>query len=473
MRRSRSLLALASSALAVAGCAAPRRVPDLGGIYDRAAQHHDEHRNPVIVIPGILGSRLVDEPSGTVVWGAFAGGYANPQTPAGARLVALPMQQGTKLSDLRDDVRPDGALDRLKVTVLGLPIQLDAYVYILGTLGVGGYRDEGLGKSLAVDYGDEHYTCFQFDYDWRRDIVENARRLDQFIQEKRAYVQAALARAGAPEASDVHFDIVAHSMGGLIARYYLRYGAADLHEDGSAPEVSWAGTRYVDRAILVGTPSAGSVKALDELAHGVEFAPILPRYEAAILGTMPAVYQLMPRVRHARVVEAGDPAKSLDIYDPAVWVRNRWGLADPGQDRVLAVLLPDVDDPERRRSIALDHLAKCLDRARRLAEALDAPAARPAGLDLHLFLGDAVPTDGVLAVDAHGRIRVLHREPGDGTVTRASALLDERPGKPWAPRLVTPVEWTGVTILFTDHLGLTRDPGFTDNALYLLLEDAG
>jgi len=25
---------------------------------------------------------------------------------------------------------------------------------------------------------------------------------------------------------------------------------------------------------------------------------------------------------------------------------------------------------------------------------------------------------------------------------------------------------------FTDHLGLTRDPAFVDNALYLLLEDA-
>jgi hypothetical protein len=28
-----------------------------------------------------------------------------------------------------------------------------------------------------------------------------------------------------------------------------------------------------------------------------------------------------------------------------------------------------------------------------------------------------------------------------------------------------------VTFLFTDHLGLTRDPAFADNVLYLLLED--
>ena len=33
----------------------------------------DDQRNPVIVIPGILGSRLVEESTGKVVWGAFAG----------------------------------------------------------------------------------------------------------------------------------------------------------------------------------------------------------------------------------------------------------------------------------------------------------------------------------------------------------------------------------------------------------------
>lgn len=29
----------------------------------------------------------------------------------------------------------------------------------------------------------------------------------------------------------------------------------------------------------------------------------------------------------------------------------------------------------------------------------------------------------------------------------------------------------GRAFLFTDHLGLTRDPAFTDNVLFLLLED--
>jgi hypothetical protein len=63
-------------------------------------------------------------------------------------------------------------------------------------------------------------------------------------------------------------------------------------------------------------------------------------------------------------------------------------------------------------------------------------------------------------------------QPGDGRVSRPSALMDERysVGVKWTPRLVSPIAWSNVNFLFADHLGLTRDPGFTDNILFLLLE---
>ena len=65
--------------LSSAGCGSKRQQPDMSVLYNRAAKHHDEYRRAVILIPGILGSRLVHETSGTVVWGAFAG------TRAGAK----------------------------------------------------------------------------------------------------------------------------------------------------------------------------------------------------------------------------------------------------------------------------------------------------------------------------------------------------------------------------------------------------
>ena len=118
--------------------------PDMAGLYNRVARS-SEYRNAVIVIPGILGSKLVDKESGSIVWGAFEGGYANPKDPEGARLIVLPMKEEVPLSELKDGVYPNGALDRVKVRVLGLPYYMNAYVHILSTLGVAGYRDEYLG----------------------------------------------------------------------------------------------------------------------------------------------------------------------------------------------------------------------------------------------------------------------------------------------------------------------------------------
>jgi hypothetical protein len=133
-----SKAALICLCIIAAGCATHLRAPDLNNLYDRAAQHHDPWRNPIIVVPGLLGSRLTEPESGKIVWGAFGGGAANPRRADDARLIALPMQMGAPLDELRDEVKPDGALDGIKIRLFGLPIELDAYFFILASLGAGG-----------------------------------------------------------------------------------------------------------------------------------------------------------------------------------------------------------------------------------------------------------------------------------------------------------------------------------------------
>jgi hypothetical protein len=454
----------------LAGCAGSRPTPHLSELYDRSARFHDARRNPIILVPGILGSSLIDSASGRVVWGSFTGDWANPTKPDGARLLALPMREGAPLHDLHDDVTPHGVLDRVKLKVLGLPIDVKAYYNILDALGIGGYKDES-GDLNSIDYGPDHFTCFQFDYDWRLDNVENAARLKAFIAEKRAYVRREYTRRYGPGDYDVKFDIVAHSMGGLLTRYFLRYGDADLPADGSTPTVTWAGAADVDRVILVAPPNAGSLHALDQLIHGRKFGLTVPRFPAAVIGTMPAVYQNLPRGRHGALVDAADPNAKLDPLDPDLWEAMGWGLADPDQDATLAMLLPDVPDAAARRRIARDHLRKSLARARQFMAALDQPAKPPDDITIYLMTGDAIETPAVATVDRRdGRFAIVAKEPGDGTVLRSSALMDERIGSEWQPFLVSPIAWSQVYFLFTEHLEITKDPAFTDNILYLLLE---
>ena len=59
----------------------------------------------------------------------------------------------------------------------------------------------------------------------------------------------------------------------------------------------------------------------------------------------------------------------------------------------------------------------------------DRPAIPPADLRLYLVAEDAVPTTRVAAVHpTTGKLRMVDQGPGDGSVLRTSALMDERVG---------------------------------------------
>ena len=455
--------------LLISACSTPAHAPDLGKLYNELAQNENPHRNPVIVIPGLMGSKLVDQDTNDMIWGTFGLGQVDPNTPKGARQVALPMEKGKTLKEIRDHVKSDGALDRIVVNFLGIPLELNAYYNILQTLGVGGFRDEQLSLAGAVDYGPGHFTCFQFGYDWRRDIVESARELDHFIKTRTQYVQKETEKRFGIEMIDVKFDIVTHSMGGLVARYYLRYGAADLPEDGSLPKLTWAGAQHVEHLVIIGTPNAGSLGSLQNLISGVSPDTLFPHYSAAVLGTMPSMYELLPRGRHVPLLRANNQPVD-DLFDPELWKNQQWGLADPKQDPILKLLLPEVESREQRLEIALDHQAKALRRARQFTSAMDVPSKPPDSLKLLLIAGDAEETKKTAQINPEGGIKIVKTGPGDGTVLRSSALMDERMADNLQSRLISPIHWDQVIFIFSDHLGLTKDPVFTDNVLYFLLE---
>lgn len=469
MRKSTAVkFCLSALCALLAGCSTPPPSVDLGALYDEPAQKIGDARVPVVVLPGILGSKLEDGQNGQIIWGSFTFGAADADTPEGARGIALPMATGVPLSDLRDDTIPTAALDYVVADVGPFRgIKIGAYVDLMMALAAGKYRDESLGESGAINYGGQHFTCYQFPYDWRRDISENAAALHHHIVLTQQKVREG---RGLDPSTPVKVDVVAHSMGGLVLRYYLRYGSEPLPEDGSLPTLTWAGAENVERAYLIGTPNGGSVESLVQLVDGLDLNPLFPNYRPAVLGTMPAIYQLLPRARHNLVREArtGEP---IDFMSLATWERYGWGLSSPNADRTLAWLLPDVESAAERRQVARDHLGKCLAKAEQLFRALDIPAEPPAGTELLLFAGDGELTPSVLTVDEHGRIQVSEESPGDGTVTRISALMDERVGQPWVPGVRSPVAWSRVQFMSENHLGLTKAPEFVDNLLFLMLED--
>lgn len=445
-----------------------RNQVELGEIYNDLAKLPDTERNPVIVIPGILGSRLVDNQTGEVVWGEMGPGGVSPLKTRSLTELALPMQSGVPLHQLHDQVGHDGPLDQVTFRVAGIPIKVNAYAQVLATLGVGGYRDQhfrGSSRSNEVEYSEDHFTCFQFAYDWRRDISESAAKLAEYIEQKDAYTRQQYLERYGIENPKLKFDIVAHSMGGMVARYYLRYGNQPLPDDGSLPELTWAGAQRVGRVFIVGTPNLGSTQAINEMKEGLRLAPPMPKFPPAVIGTMPAAYQLFPRNEDQPLVYKDGSAP--DIFSPQTWQHLEWGLADPGQDRVLARLMPNCS-PQQRRQIAVEHQAKCLARATQLHQALDIPAPIPEGLEMHLYAGDAKKTLHRLVVNpSNGRVTDEIKTAGDGTVTRTSATAERRYEGVHQPLRM--IQWDDESFLSTDHLGLTRDRTFVDNVLNQLL----
>jgi len=452
-----------------AGCFRASISADLGELYNRSARQDALTRNPLIVIPGVLGSNLVDSKSDRSIWGAWDGEFANPKREEDSRLIALPVDPGVSPANLEDSVVSAGALDRIRLRILGFPVGFRAYAQLLVTLGAGGYRDESLGTTSGngVDYGDEHFTCFQFDYDWRKSNSANAARLDNFIEEKKKYIKSEYRKRFNLDPGEIKFDVVAHSMGGLLARYYLRYGDQELGLEGPLPALTWAGAKNIENLITVGTPNSGALVSIQSILKGRKDSIFLPYFSPTLMGSFPSLYELMPRNSDTPVVEEST-GQALDIYNVETWDRFSWGLLS--SDDELKTLLPSVDSANQRHQIAKEQLSRLLLHAKRFHRALDKPADLPEELSIYLFTGDAEKTPDMASVNQNGKLNIVRYSPGDAIVSRRSALGDQRNPEIWKPKLESPVEWTGVYFIFKDHLGLIQDASFADNLLYLLLE---
>ncbi len=482
------LLVAALAAASLLGGCGLRRAPNLERIFADARERRG--KRPVIVIPGILGSQLVNRRTGEVVWPSVfrsaEDGLSLPVTP--------------DLAANRDDLVASKIIDVLRLARLAP----DVYVYyeLLEALRrFGGYR-EGDWDAPAPD-GDRD-TYYVFAYDWRRDNVETAQLLLRRVEE----LKRKLGRA------ELRFNIVAHSMGGLVARYAAMYGDADLAAEGTAtPRPTWAGASSINKVFMFGTPNEGSAEAFAILLEGYSLTEGLrPRVrlfnkltnEDVI--TVPSVFQLLPHRGAESFLDGGLRPLAVDLYDPAAWRRYGWSpindvgyrerfaggaVRSEGERKPLGGTLADVDA----------YLASVLRRARRFHEALDAvdgaaPSSMRAPVPLFAFGGDCEETLSALVIlrderknrwvtltrprelRAAGNRRISRKEVtramyelGDGRVTRRS-LLGMRRGAARASALFDTPLFVNYGLFVCDlHSDLQNNRTLQENALTLLMNE--
>jgi len=272
----------------------------------------------------------------------------------------------------RDELTASRIVETAKLAKLAPEVYV-YYALLQALRRYGGYK-EGDWDAPAPE-GDRD-TFYVFAYDWRRDNVETARELVRRID-------ALKLKLNRP---DLRFNVVAHSMGGLVARYAAMYGDADLPAVASAPQPTWAGAGVINNIFMFGTPNEGSAEAFvtlldgfsvtDGLRRRVHLLNKLSREDAL---TAPSIYQLMPHGRQARFLDENLQLRGVDLYDPATWKLYGWGASHDSAFREAyargGAKGPEI--PARKGTLEeLDaYFAAVLARARRFHEAIDVPGA--------------------------------------------------------------------------------------------------
>jgi len=213
-------------------------------------------RDLVVVLPGITGSTL--EKDGRDLWAFSGSALWNTLVTLGGSL------EGLRLDDPEadDGVRATGLIDGVHL-IPGL-VKIDGYGGLTRMI----QREfEVVPGSLAPD---RPANYFEFPYDWRRDNRHHARELDRFVKERLTIWREA---TNNPDAKTI---LLAHSMGGLISRYFCEV---------------LGGWELCRALITFGTPHRGSPNALNFLANGYKklFVDL-----TGSLRSFPSAYQLLP-----------------------------------------------------------------------------------------------------------------------------------------------------------------------------------
>lgn len=257
----------------------------------------------LVVIPGITGSTLRHE--GRVIWSCRPGDVLKSLVQLQANIDKLKLPDGIGDDSPRDGIEPAALMPSLH-GIPGLWTPIRGYEPLANRLRTVCARAQRGSDSINPELNPVY-----FPYDWRLSNRYTARRL-------KVFVESALERwrTSSPANRDALVTFVCHSMGGLVARWY----------------VSMEGGASVTRKLItLGTPHRGTVRALEVLTSGP--APRLGRFGRSlheVAATFPSLHQLLPSYACVddgpgmkNMVDAqGLPLSTSEVADAASFYRD-------------------------------------------------------------------------------------------------------------------------------------------------------
>lgn len=434
--------------MVLSGCGT-RSSPDLKRIFAGARTY--KGKPPLIIIPGILGTELINSRTSEVVWPSIfrskEDGLSLPITP--------------DIAANKDDLVSGSILVTAKFAKLFPAV--DIYRQFLESLETAGGYSEGDWNNPPVN-GD-HDTYYIYSYDWRHDNVESARNLIRDIRRLKQKLKR----------SDLRFTVIAHSMGGLVARYAAMYGDTDLPPEGSRHRVEWRGSEDIDKILMFGTPNNGSMESFASFLNGYSVTSgnrrrirLLRMLSAEDVLTIPSVFQLLPYQREARFLDENLQPISIDLFNIETWKKYGWSPTFNSEFRNRFVRQNISYDQKPQGSATLIDLeayfANALNRGRRFHEALDAAnnatSNLPSPVTIYVFGGDCEDTLAASVI-----IPMTGSPSGWITLTRPQKI------KKNASRKITKEQLTEA--MFAPGDGITTRTSFLGESLSLVDDAEG
>jgi len=322
----------------------------------------------VILLPGLMGSVLArgdDE-----IWTTEARGVVATLFRLGRALKSLKLEGDDPERPVLDDgIRAPHPIQ--DTTLFPGLWKIDGYTRIV----------EVLTAQTSLRVG---HNFFALPYDWRRDNRASARLLARHAHD---WLRAWRSRSGNPDAQMI---LMGHSMGGLVARYYLEVLGG------------WRDTR---RLITFGTPYRGAIGPMKCITNGVD-----PGF-GGLGGTLTRLVRSFTSV-HQLIA-------TWPCYDP-----GDGGLVRPGE----ATGIPNLDPARAAAGLAFHR--EIWDA---VAQNRRDPLWEERGYQIHPVVGTRQHTPQSAAFDG-ARIRELdtikgRRFDGDSSVPRASATPREIAGQ--------------------------------------------
>ena len=266
-------------------------------------------------------------------------------------------------------------------------------------------------EEIKTDLGEDG-TIFPFSYDWRLSPLQHVQKLDVLIQ---SLIQEKY----------TDLTVIAHSLGGLILAYYLRYGS---HPPNQAVE-TWSGVNSINKVVFAGVPFRGTLVSVRDIHVGEQILNNRSLLSKQALQTFPVAYHLLPTPGDNALCQL-DSFELIDLYVAENWSKYHLGLFN---NRVL--------DP-RDHIRYLKFLKKQLASGKSFFSCINAPSSLdiPNKLKVINIIGNKVPTYSKFFWDTNNfggklifneklqkRYQTIRNislfEPGDGTVTSTSAKL--------------------------------------------------